>query len=376
MLNLCRTALGRVQLRRMPWLVLLGALVLTCMGVASIWSSASAALARKQLLFAVVGCVAFFAAALLDYRHLSPLAVPLYALGLLGLAGLPFFGIMVNNSRRWYDLGFFSAQPSEPMKYVLVIVLADYWRFAGRTDRLSGLLIPLCLTLVPMFLIARQPDVGTALVFAPVFIAIALVAGVKLKHMALLALVGVLMVAAAWFAPGVLKDYQKERVISFLYPARDAESSAAYNARQAMAAIAAGGPKGQGWGAGILNRLGRIPERHTDFIFPVIAEEWGFRGTAPIVCVYMIMVCLLAWQASRTWEPFGRLILAGVAALFGFQAFLNIAIALRLAPITGLTLPLISYGGSSLISTYAGLGMAASTYVHENSGFGMGGPAG
>jgi len=333
----------------MPWLVLLGALVLTCMGVASIWSSASAALARKQLLFAVVGCVAFFAAALLDYRHLSPLAVPLYALGLLGLAGLPFFGIMVNNSRRWYDLGFFSAQPSEPMKYVLVIVLADYWRFAGRTDRLSGLLIPLCLTLVPM---------------------------VKLKHMALLALVGVLMVAAAWFAPGVLKDYQKERVISFLYPARDAESSAAYNARQAMAAIAAGGPKGQGWGAGILNRLGRIPERHTDFIFPVIAEEWGFRGTAPIVCVYMIMVCLLAWQASRTWEPFGRLILAGVAALFGFQAFLNIAIALRLAPITGLTLPLISYGGSSLISTYAGLGMAASTYVHENSGFGMGGPAG
>ncbi len=131
-----------------------------------------------------------------------------------------------------------------------------------------------------------------------------------------------------------------------------------------MLAICAGGPAGQGWGRGVLNRLGRVPERHTDFIFPVVAEEWGFAGTAPVVLAYLLLAALLARCTLTTEEPFGRLLVGGVMCVFASQALLHMAISLRLAPITGLTLPLASYGGSSLVTSYAGFGLAASVRLH------------
>jgi rod shape determining protein RodA len=376
MLKLARLLIGRVQIRGTPWCLLLGAVILTCVGAAFVRSSHSMALAGRHVVFGAAGSVVFLLLAFMDYRHLSVLAVPLYALGLMALAGLPLFGHTVNYARRWYDLGFFMAQPSEPMKYILVIVLADYWRFPGRMDRLRDLPAPLVLTILPMALIAQQPDVGTALLFPPVFAAMAFVGGVRLRNLLLLAGVGGVLLLGAWFTPGVLKDYQKQRIIGFIDPAQNRESPAAYNAEQAMTGIEAGGLTGRGWGRGVLNQLGRIPERHTDFIFPVISEEWGFVRTAPLVCLYLLVVVLLAQTTKSAWEPFGRLLVAGVATVFGFQALLNMAISLRLAPITGLTLPLVSYGGSSLISTYAGLGLAASTYLHKKTGIGVDGPAG
>ncbi len=263
------------------------------------------------------------------------------------------------------------AQPSELVKLILVVTLADYLRFQRRIDRLRDLLLPLGLTAVPMLLVAKEPDLGTSLVFMPVFFAMAFLAGAKVRNLVLIVLAGCLLGAAGWFTPvGGMKDYQKQRVLAFLDPAASrtrgqVETPAAYNSRQAMNAIMSGGLEGQGWGKGMLNRLKRVPERHTDFIFPVIAEEWGFLRTAGFIAFYLLLVAVLAVLAALERDPFGRLIIGGVMVLFAFQGLLHMAISLRLTPITGLTLPLVSYGGSSLVSTFAGFGLVASVRMHE-----------
>lgn len=367
MTSLLRSLTGRPQWRRLPWALLVLALLLTGVGAAFIWSAHSRTYALKHLVFAGIGCAVFAVVAAFDYRHLRGIALPLYLLGLLALIGLwSPLGITVNNARRWYDLGLFHAQPSEPMKLLLVVALADYFRFPAHRERLRALALPALMTGVPMALIALEPDFGTALMLVPVFFGVAFLGGARLRNLLLLVGAGAGLLLVAWFTPGVLKPYQRTRITAFLKPSAHAESSAAYNAEQAMLAICAGGSDGQGWGRGVLNRLGRVPERHTDFIFPVLAEEWGFAGTAPVVLAYLLVVVLLGRCALSTEEPFGRLLVGGVLCVFASQALLHMAISLRLAPITGLTLPLASYGGSSLVTSYAGFGLAASVRLHPS----------
>ena len=368
--DLFSAAVGGASLRRFPWHLFLAMLVLTGVGAAFIYSSHSWQLAQRHLAFAGLGCVAFLALALLDYHHLASLAAPLYALCLASLAGLFVLGISLNYARRWYNLGFFHAQPSEPMKYVLVILLADYYRFRRRPDRASDVLVPLALTGVPLVLVVLQPDMGTAMTFAPVFLVVAYLAGVPLRNLLLLVLAGAVLVLGAWFTPGVMKDYQRSRVISFIDPGANPDSAAAYNAQQATMAVAAGGLGGQGWGQGVLTRLRRIPEQYADFIFAVIAEEWGFARVTALIVLYLGVMVLLALIARGSRDAFGRLLVGGVLTIFAVQSFLLMAVSLRLAPITGLTLPLVSYGGSSLLSVYAGFGMAASVRVHRSTDFG------
>jgi len=361
-----RAVRGSIRWRRMPWPLPLGALMLTVLGAAFIWSSHSQAFAVKHLAFGGLGCIMFCVVAVVDYRHAAGITLPLYILGLLALVGLwTPLGLTVNNARRWYELGLFRVQPSEPMKLLLALALADYFRFPEHTKRLRDLGVPLAMSGAAMALIIIQPDFGTAVMLVPVFCGVAFLGGVPWRNMGLLAVVGCALLAAAWFTPGVLKQYQRDRVISFLNPAANPESSASYNAEQAMLAISAGGMKGQGWGRGVLNRLGRVPERHTDFIFPVIAEEWGFARTAPVVVIYVILVASMVWVMWRTEDPFGALVVGGVLSVFAVQALLHVAISLRLAPITGLTLPLVSYGGSSLLTTYAAFGLVASVAMHR-----------
>lgn len=373
MKKLLRPFAGPVRWRAMPWPLLLGALVLSVIGAGFIWSSASRALATRHLIFAGLGCIVFLAASIFDYRYLAGASFPLYLVGLVALAGLwTPLGITVNNARRWYYFGLFQVQPSEPMKLILVVALADYFRLRPRWDRLRDLIPAVVMTGAPMLLIVLQPDFGTALMLVPIFFGVAYLGGVRLRNLALLVCAGCALLAGAWFTPGAVKPYQKERVVTFLNPGADPESSAAYNAEQAMLAIGAGGRAGQGWGRGVLNRLGRVPERHTDFIFPVIAEEWGFVRTAPVVFLYLLMIALLAYLTAQTEGPFGRLIVGGTLCLFGVQALLHMAISLRLAPITGLTLPLASYGGSSLVTTYAAFGLVASVRMHRSMLFGGG----
>jgi len=358
--------IGEIELRRMPWAVFAVAVLLALVGALFITSAASFSLARKHLIFTGMGICVFFCAALFDYRHLAGVSVVLYLVGLLSLALLFILGTTINYARRWYDLGWVHVQPSEPMKLILIIALADYFCMRKDVRKLSALGVPLVLTVVPMGFVALQPDLGTAMLFLPLFFAIAYLGGVPVRNLLLLVAAGLVLFTCAWFLPGALRPYQKSRIISFIDPQRDPHSSASYNAQQATLAIGSGGLWGKGWGQGHLNRLEWLPERHTDFIFPVIAEEWGFIRTCGVICLYLVLITLLGRVAFRAREPFGRLIAGGVLVLFSVQSLLHVAISLRLAPVTGLTLPLVSYGGSSLLTTFAGLGLVASVAIRKS----------
>ena len=364
--GMIKAAVGRVSAARIPWHLLAVALALVGVGAAFIYSADSARMAVRHLVFAAVGCGVFLGLTLFDYRHMRAFALPLYALCLAALAGLFVLGTELNFARRWYNLGLVHVQPSEPMKYVLAVVLADYFRTPRPLERLRQLVVPALLTGLPTLLILLQPDLGSALILVPVFFVMAFVAGVPVRNLLLVAALGVALLLIAWVTPGALKDYQKQRVLGFVNPARNPDSHAAYNAEQAVMAIQAGGLHGQGYGRGVLNRLRRIPESYADFMFPVIAEEWGFVRTVPLAGVYLLMVLLMGRVAWRTREPFGRLIVVGVLTLFGFQSALHMAISLRLAPITGLPMPLVGYGGSAMVSTFAGLGLVASVCAHRS----------
>ncbi len=356
---------GAIKPRSFPWILLLGALILCGLGAVFIASAASFSLARRHLVFSAIGVIAFFLMVLPDYRHLSVLAIPMYLSGLALLVLLRFFGIEVHNARRWFSLGPVNFQPSELMKVFLLIALATYFSFRPRIDRFRDLLVPLLLTLLPAGLIVTQPDLGTALVLVPLFFFIAFLAGVPCKNLAVLTAGGLMLALAAWYTPGVLREYQRHRLTAFINPAASPHERAAYNARQATLAIAGGGRTGQGWGQGRLTQLRRIPERHTDFIFPVIAEEWGYTRTAGFVVYYFLIAFLLWKMASGCNDVFGRLLAGGATALFAVQGALHMGISLRLAPITGLTLPLVSYGGSSVVATMLALGIAASVAMRQ-----------
>lgn len=363
-----RTAVGRVSVRQVPWHLLAIALGLTLVGAAFIYSAASFSMALRHVVFAGMGCAAFFALSLVDYRHFRAIGPVLYVLGVLSLAGLFLFGTTINYARRWYDVGFFLVQPSEAMKYLLVIVLADHLRTRESLNRMRDLALPAAIIGLPMMLIVPQPDLGTTMILGALFFAMTFLAGVPVRNLLLLVLLGVALLAVAWFTP-VVQDYQRARVRSFLDPSAGQDTSAAYNAEQAVTAVRAGGLRGQGYGRGVLNRLDRIPESYADFMFPVICEEWGFMRTAPFACIYLLMALVLGRIARKTRDPFGRLIVGGVLSLLAMQSFLHMAISLRLAPITGLTLPLVSYGGSSLMSTFGGLGLVASVCTHRATMF-------
>jgi len=360
MLRLLRNLASGFSPRRMPWALLAAAVMLALIGVLFIRSAQpNPSFARRQLQFLGLGIVAFLAVAVFDYRHLASFSTVLYAAGLAALSMLPFLGVDRNYARRWFEIGPVLFQPSEPMKYAVVLVTATYFSYRVRIGRLRDLAIPLVLCLTPMLLILRQPNLGTSLLLLPAFLAVAFLAGVPVRNLAILIVAGALLGGIAWRTP-LIKQYQKERVLAFLFPERTQGTGAQYNAEQATLAITGGGPWGQGWGRGQRTLLRMVPESHTDFIFPVVAEEWGFVRTSAIMAFYVLAGLLMAGIARDAPDKFGALVAGGVMALFCLQALLHMAISLRLAPITGLPLPLLSYGGSSLVTTMAGLGLAAS----------------
>jgi rod shape determining protein RodA len=354
-----------VDYRQVPRVMLGAALALSAVGVLFIASAHSWDLAARQGVYLGVALVGLAVASRIDLDFLAANAFYLYAAGLVTLLLLPVLGVRVNNAVRWYDLGLVRVQPSEFVKLAMVLLLAEHFRFLREAPGLRALLAPLAFTICPMILIVLQPDLGTALLFLPLFFGMAFLGGARVRHLAVIAGVLAALAVVAWATPGVVKGYQRQRVLAWIYPDRYLRSAAGYNSRQAVLAITAGGLTGQGWGEGVLNQLRRIPERHTDFIFAVVAEEWGFLRTAAVIAGYLILlagVFVVAWRAR---EGFGRLVAGGVLCLVGTQALLHIGISLRLAPITGLTLPLMSYGGSSLVMMFVTLGLVVNVAIHK-----------
>lgn len=317
----------------------------------------------RQAWWLGLGLLVMLAAALPDYRLLETYAYPLYAVSLVLLVWVLFFGRTVSGSQRWIALGSVALQPSELAKVALVAVLAKFF-VGGEPDQQYGLrdlFWPLALLAPPFALVALQPDLGTALLLAAIFFSLVFFAGLRWQTLLGVFLTGLASLPIAW---SLLKDYQKSRVLTFVDPYTD-PLGAGYHIIQSKIAVGSGMLLGKGYLKGTQAHLYFLPERHTDFIFSVWAEEWGFLGSVLVVLLYG---ALIAWGlniARHSRERFGRLLALGITANVFWQSTVNIGMVLGLLPVVGVPLPLFSYGGSSLLSNMLAFGILMSISIRR-----------
>jgi rod shape determining protein RodA len=297
-----------------------------------------------------------------DYRNLVRFAPVFYVIGLGLLLSVFILGRTVSGARRWIHVGPLTVQPSELFKLIFIITLA--WALtSARGERLSraALVGTFVLLGVPFFLVVKQPDLGTALVLVPVLGATLVGLGLRMKVLGGLALGSVALMPLAWF---VLKPYQRDRLLVYLDPFRDPLGTA-YNVIQAKIAIGSGQLLGKGIGGATQSRLAFLPERHTDFIFAVFAEMWGFLGCLVLIVAYALLVLRGFEIAAGTRETRGRILALGVTSVFAVQILINIGMVTGLLPIVGIPLPLMSYGGSSMVVSLTALGLLISIRMRQ-----------
>jgi rod shape determining protein RodA len=320
----------------------------------SLVSSTATSLFNQQLIFFAIGLFLYFVFASLDFRIYTRFTWIFYFLSVVLLAAT-FFSPQVRGSHRWLSIGFFSPQPSELIKPIIIVVLAAI-SMGEQKNTLSSLFKRFLLFLPIVIMIFRQPDLGNVLVFLFVFFAMEFINGFPwIYYLAGIASLGA-FIPIFWH---FLKDYQRLRLISFLNPQTD-PIGAGYNALQAMIAIGSGGLFGQGLGRGTQSHLLFLPEYHTDFVFASLGEELGLVGGAIVIILYFLLLGRILSIAKITDDDFGKLLCIGIFSQLFIQVFINMGMNLGLLPITGITLPLVSYGGSSIISTCIGLGMVVS----------------
>ena len=337
------------------WALLAAIFTLCAIGVAMIYStSAGSRLYVTQLYAIALGLVAMLVTLTLDYRTFTDKSHLIYVALLGVLLYVLFLGDVQMGARRWISLGSFNLQPSEFAKVGVALVLAKFFGENRGTPGWIDLAIGAGLTALPLLLIAREPDLGTAVTLLPVFLAVAYLAGMHVRILGVMALCLLLAAPVAWqFA---LKDYQKDRISSFLDPSQDPKG-AGYQQIQARITVGSGGITGKGFREGTQGQLRFLPVAHNDFIFSVLAEEQGFAGVLVALGLYLFVI-LRALEAVRlAKDRLGSYLVLGVLASFTFQVIYNITMSAGLAPVKGLTLPLMSYGGSSMIATLAGFGL-------------------
>jgi rod shape determining protein RodA len=339
------------------WLLIGAVLAICAMGLAMIYSTTGGAgsVYWTQVYALGLGLLAMAVCLLFDYRSLADKSHWLYLAMIAALIGVLFFGSVRGGSRRWIDLGFFNLQPSEFAKATLALMLAKMLGESRRPALTNNdLLIAAGLTALPFLIIARQPDLGTAVTLLPVLLVIAFVAGMPMKYIYAGVLLAVLAAPIGYkFA---LQDYQRERISTFLDPAQDARG-AGYQQIQARITVGSGGVWGKGFLKGTQGQLRFLPVAHNDFIFSVLAEEQGLVGVLVALGLYLFVILRALDAARLAKDRLGAYLVLGVLSSFTFQVIYNITMSAGLAPVKGLTLPLMSYGGSSLIATLAGFGL-------------------
>lgn len=325
----------------------------------------------RQGVFAFAGLVLMVLVARFDYSRLREWRSGLYAFLIGSIVFVLLLGSAARGSRRWIDVGFFQIQPSELGKVLIIVVLAslivDRMRDRDPTRLTLG---ALALAALPAALIFLQPDLGTALVYGAITLTLLFVAGVPWQHIAMI-LTGVALAATLvlWAAPAagvdILKPYQVDRLTAFLHPDED-PSGQGYQQAQAQIAIGSGQRTGRGVEHATQTQLNFLPEHHTDFVFAVVGETYGFAGAAIVLTLY----ALLLWRALRIMtgarDLFGTLLAAGVVAILMFQVFVNVGMNIGIMPITGVTLPLLSYGGASMLVSFIALGLLQSVAIHSH----------
>lgn len=350
---------------RIPWLVLLATGLLAAAGVGALYSVAGGSFepwAERHALRFLAVSAGVLLMALVPLRAWMALAYPAYALALALILIVPVAGIEALGAKRWISLAGMNFQPSELMKVAIVPALARYyqWLPPERISRPVWVGLPLLMIGLPAAFVLRQPDLGSAALFGIIGLTLMFLAGVSWTYF----LAGVAGIAAA--VPVILENlhgYQRKRLEIFLNPDSD-PLGAGYHILQSKIALGAGGLSGKGYIQGTQSQLDFLPEKHTDFIFTMIGEEWGFIGALTLICVYAVLIALLVRMALRAESPFGRLVIAGAAMTLFLYVFINVAMVTGLVPVVGVPLPLVSYGGTSMVSIMTGLGLAISAHVH------------
>ncbi len=347
------------------WLLLGAVLLIACIGLAMIYSTTYVHLPGGGgrpgprfwvQIYAVglgIGALVFFLA--VDYRFLAEHSLFVYCALLALLVYVLFGGVRAGGSTRWISLGAFNLQPSEFARMVLALILAMYFGENRRGARnYTDLIIAALFFLVPFFLIARQPDLGTAVTLVPVCFGIAFLAGLRVRLIVIVAIAAVLLAPVAWKFG--LKEYQKERIDTFLNPGQDPRG-AGYQQIQARITVGSGGLKGKGFMNGTQGTYKFLPVADNDFIFSVLAEEHGFIGVVSALGLYLFVIIRALEAARLAKDRIGAYLVGGIISGFAFQVIYNITMSAGLAPVKGLTLPLMSYGGSSMIASLAAFGL-------------------
>lgn len=344
-------------------------LILAFIGVAIIYSAVhqdkeenSINYPLKQLIWIGIGLAGFFLMVVIDYEKLAGPAYIFYGVVVLILALLMKVGHQVHGAQRWIHLGPFSFQPSEVAKLAVVIMLARYLSDqAERVKRVAGLFLPLILVFIPLVLILKQPDLGTAFTLIPILFGMLYLAGARVEHLLRLFGVGILLSPFLWL---ILEEYQKERIQVFIDPNIDPLGSG-YNMIQSLIAIGSGMIIGKGWLMGTQTQMKFLPKHHTDFVFSVMGEEWGFVGAVAIFILYTVII-IRGIQATRMAKSmFGTLLAGGMTIMIAAHVFINVGMTTGIMPVVGLPLPLISYGGSSFLITMMALGIIANVRMRR-----------
>ncbi len=353
---------NRPQVQDFDWILLAIVGAISGLGVLEIYSSthasAMAGMQWKQLMWIAVGIAGMFLISRVDYHSLMDQAPALYLVGIAGLLVVLVLGYSRLGAKRWISLGgLVNLQVSEIMKLIIIIVLARYFAEV-HTDHLTltDLAKISALTLIPVALILKQPDLGTALVLVPVAVVGAFFAGIEWKHMAVGLLVLALLIPLGWNMRRHLKPYQQQRIQTFLHPEQD-QRGAGYQILQSEIAVGSGGFWGKGFGKGSQNQLGFVPVRYSDFILAALAEEQGFIGVCVVLLLYLGLILRLVDNAQKAKDRAGMYVVMGVTAILGFHVLVNAAMVIGDVPVTGIPLPLMSYGGSATAFVFLALGL-------------------
>ena len=309
----------------------------------------------KQIQWIVLGLIFMMIIFLIDYRVIIQGAYVIYGISIALLVVVYLFGYAAHGSQRWLGGSGFALQPSELMKLVIIITLARYFddHKANEPYKLKELLVPILIVIVPFLLILKQPDLGTALILIIIFISIVFFIGMNWKSFIIALSGGLILIPIGWH---FLKDYQKDRLITFLNPEND-PLGAGYHIIQSMIAVGSGEIFGKGFLSGSQTQLKFLPEQQTDFVFSVFAEEWGFIGGLILIIMFMAIIFWGLKIALQARDLLGTIIAFGITALISWEVFINIGMVLGILPVVGIPLPFLSYGGSAMLSLMAAIGL-------------------
>jgi len=349
------------QFKKLDWSLIIVVLLLTAVGLLSNYSiskETASNIFTRQLIYVILGFLLMFALVFVDYRIFRDhnfILLGFYFLGILFLGTILVMGGEIRGASSWLRIGKLSFEPVELIKLAIILVLAKYFSLRHiEVSRFRHLIISGLYILIPFVLLLLQPELGYILIIILTWLAIVTVAGIRIRHLIILLLIGLIVVSFSWFY--VLKDYQKERVLTFLNPHSDPWGQG-YHIIQSIIAVGSGKLLGRGLGHGTQSQLNFLPEQHTDFIFATIAEEWGFLGSFFILILFGILFFRLIKISLSSSNNFARLFAIGAATMMSLEVIINIGMNMGLFPIMGIPLPFISYGGSSMVMNFVTLGI-------------------